>query len=555
MQDKISQLIASVINEVYGKAVTVEIDQPEEQFGDYATNVSLKLAKDLEKSPRDIAENLANKLKENDLFEDVSVAGPGFINLKLSTVALITLATSSLEQFSTGKVVVAEYSDPNPFKVLHGGHLYSSIIGDAIANLLVADGANVHRVNYGGDVGQHVARSMWGIIKEFGGEYPEKLESIKPEDRPDWLSSRYVEGSDAYENDEQAKAEIKELNKRIYEVCLNQDKSSALGQIYWTTRQWSYDYFDSFYARLNIKFEKYYPESEVSDIGLQTVKANIPNVYVESQGAIIFPGENYGLFSNVFINSQGLPTYSAKEVGLIMKKWQDYHYDRSLIITGNDQDDYMRVVLKSVEQFDPKQAEATAHLTHGLVKLSGGQKMSSRKGNILKATDILDLANQVTKGKGLNSDERITIGAVKYSFLKQRIGGDIVYDPNESVSLEGNSGPYLQYAYARAVNILSKADNHNFDLDSVESLDARERSLLRKIAEFNGVVSLAINELRPHYIATYLYDLAQVFNRFYENSRVIGDERQNLRLSLVELYSKKLAEGLGLLGIDTIDKM
>jgi arginyl-tRNA synthetase len=555
MEAKIKELIAQVIKDLYDREPEIILDRPEELYGDYTTNIALQLSKDLSRSPKEIADALVLKLKGSGLYSDVSAAGPGFINIKLNSKALIKLAETPPEETFSGKLVVVEYSDPNPFKILHAGHLYTSVIGDAIANLLAKAGGEVHRVNFGGDIGLHVAKTMWAILKDFGGENSSKLNDIKEEDRSEWLGRCYVTGNEAYETDEKTKEEVKDLNKRIYDISLKKENSSPFGKIYWTTRQWSYEYFESFYSRIGIKFEKYYPESEVADLGLQTVREHVPEVYEESQGAVIFNGEKYGLFPNVFINSYGIPTYSAKDVGLIIQKWQDYHYDLSVIITANEQADYMRVVLASVKQFAPELVEKTDHLTHGVVKLAGGQKMSSRKGNILKAVDILDLADKSSKDKGLKTDPKITIGAVKYAFVKQRIGADIIYDPDESVSLDGNSGPYLQYAYARAMSILRKVEGASFNLSEVEDLTDYERSLVRKIGEYKDALNEATKELRPHHIANYLYDLAQNFNRFYENSRVIGDDRQDLRLALVKLYTSILADGLKLLGIEPIETM
>jgi len=556
MKRELETKIAGSVHELFGVEVPITLDRTEEQFGDYATNVALQLAKQLGKNPREIGEQLAVKIRENlgNKVSGVSVAGPGFVNLMLSDEALIEAALAPPSQPLTGQVVVAEYSDPNPFKVLHAGHLYTSVVGEGVARLLEQAGAEVHRVNFGGDVGLHVAKNMWAITKFLGGEDPAKLADIPTDERADWLSARYVEGNEAYESDETAKQEIVAINKRVYELHNSGDHESGFAQIYWTCRSWSYDYFNAFYDHLGIHFEKYYPESKTAPIGLATVKKHIPEVYQESEGAIIFDGDKYGLHTRVFINSEGLPTYEAKDVGLIINKWQDYNFDRSIIITGNDIVEYMKVVLKSIEQFQPKLVEATTHLTHGQVKLAGGVKMSSRLGNVLRAVDILDAAAAANAEQvGQHSDSTV-LGAVKYAFLKQRMGGDIIYDPKESVSLEGNSGPYLQYAHARAQSILRKAETEPASLAGSE-LDAGERSLVRKISEFPEVVDRAVQDLMPHHICGYLYELAQVFNRFYEHNRVIGDERQALRLSLVGHYAATLQKGLGLLGIDAPDKM
>ncbi len=519
----------------------------------------MQLAGRLQKPPREIAESLAAALRESlsDTVRDVSVAGPGFINIALSDQALVAMANAAPTNKPTtfkDQVVVAEYSDPNPFKVLHAGHIYTSVVGAAISNIIAAAGGEVHRVNFGGDVGLHVGKTMWAVLQELGGENPEKLQEIPSERHAEWMAACYVAGTNAYEDDEAAKAVIIDLNKRVYQLFADNDHDSPFAQIYWTCRQWSYDYFDEFYARIGTPFEKYYPESEVSTLGINTVREQlVKGVYKESDGAVVFEGEPYGLHTRVFINSQGLPTYEAKDVGLIMQKWQDYHFDRSVVITGNEQAQYMAVVLKSIEQFKPELTQATTHLTHGLVKLQGGVKMSSRKGNILRAVDVLDAANEANKAATGRDDEQAILGAVKYAFLRPRIGADIIYDPAESVSLEGNSGPYLQYAHARARSVLRKGQAQADG--AIADLDAAERSLARKIGEYPEVVKKAVDDLLPHHICTYLYELAQAFNRFYEHAKVVGDPREATRLRLVTLYADVLKDGLGLLGITAPEQL
>ncbi len=557
MKDEIETAIAAVCKELFDADVRVELTRPDEQFGDFATNVALQLAQRIGKKPREVAEQIAEKLRVQlkGQADEVSVAGPGFINLTSSDKALFVAADETPAKSLEGQTVVSEYSDPSSFKVLHAGHLYTSVVGDAISNLLENAGGIVHRVNFGGDVGLHVAKTMWAILRVLGGERPEELDKVPKEAHSDWMSARYVEGNSAYDDDEQAKAEIVELNKRVYQLHAEDDHDSPFAQIYWTCRRWSYDYFDSIYARIGSHFEKYYPESATMQTGLETVREQLKNgVYEKSDGAIVFHGEKYGLHTRVFINSQGLPTYEAKDVGLMMEKWQDYHFDKSFILTDNAQADYLIVVLKSIEQFAPKLAQTTIHLTHGRVKLAGGVKMSSRKGNIVRAVDVLDVAAEANKAASGRDDDRAVLGAVKYAFLKQRIGADIVYDPKESVSLEGNSGPYLQYAHARARSILAKADSGSQKGEACK-LEAAERSLLRKLSEYAEVINKATDELMPHHVCTYLYELAQVFNRFYEHNRVIGSEREGLRLQLVERYADVLKSGLGLLGIPAPDKM
>lgn len=547
MQRAVIECLKETIQSSYGLEIEPVLTRPEAQFGDLATNVALQLAGRVGKKPQDVANHLADVVRELDDVLEASIAGPGFLNIKLTDAALARAWSLKPEQHYRHQTVVVEYSDPNPFKVLHAGHLYTSIMGDAIANLVEAAGGDIHRVNFGGDVGLHVGKSMWAIVRTLGGEYPDKLADIPADERAPWMAKRYVEGSNAYEDDAEAKAAIVEYNKRVYALHAENDHESDFAKIYWTCREWSYAYFDAFYARIGSHFEKYYPESSVAERGLKEVRAQIGEVFDESNGAVVFAGEAFGLHTRVFINREGLPTYETKDVGLIFHKYDDYRFDRSIVITANEQAQYMAVVLKAIEQFAPELARSTTHLTHGIVKLAGGVKMSSRKGNFLRAVDVLDVAEQANAELSGTPDERVSQGAVKYAFLRQRMGNDIIYDPEESVSLQGNSGPYLQYAHARACSIIGKS-SVTPELGG-ETLDAAERLLIRKLSEYPEVLTDATRELLPHHVCTYLFDLAQTFNRFYESSRIIGDPREAFRLALATRYRDTLAHGLELLGI------
>lgn len=579
-----SELIQKVVLDLFDEQIDVELTRTDEQFGDFATNVALRLSKKLDQNPREIAEQIAEILRsQGETLVSVEVAGPGFINITLTDEALWRLAQREPTKALEGKIVLAEYSDPNPLKPLHAGHLYTTLVGDTIARLVENAGAKTIRLNYGGDVGLHVGKSIWAIIKYLGGEHPEKLAEIPEAERPQWLGARYVEGNNAYEDDEAAKKEIITRNRQVYEIHAENDHESPLAQIYWTVRQWSYDYFQVLYRELQVHpFDRVIPESEVTPLGVKTVREQLEKgVYKESNGAIVFEGEPYGLHTRVFINSEGLPTYEAKDVGLLLTKWRDYHYDKSYYITASEQAQYFQVMFKSVQQFLPEAVEGVVSMTHGLVKLQGGVKMSSRKGNIVTALEILDAAREAGKESGTNPTEETVLAAVKYAFAKNRIGSDIAYDPKESIALEGNSGPYLQYAFARANGILNKSsmvrhpgldpESSKKDIakgdtrldwipdqvrdDGVGELEPAERTLLRKIGEYTEVVERATEELMPHHICTYLYELAQTFNRFYEHNRVIDDPRESVRIQLVSKYAKTLKNGLELLGIHAPEKM
>ncbi len=547
--------IKQEVKRLYGADINPQIDYPNPEFGDLSTNVAFQLASELKKSPEAIAAELQPGIKAREL-ERTEVAGSGFINFWLKTSLLSGILDDEIgfDQPLKTKTVVVEYSDPNPFKQLHAGHLYTSIVGDAISNLLEALGARVYRVNFGGDVGLHVAKAMWGILRTLGGEDISKLTGVDEHERAAWLARAYIEGTLAYEQNSQTKLVIEKLNQRIYQIQASQDKATPLAQIYWTTRQWSYDYFESFYKQIGSHFDRYYPESTVAPLGVETVRAQLKRgIFEPSDGAVVFRGEQYGLHTRVFITSQGLPTYEAKDLGLALTKERDYRPNLSIIITGNDIAEYMKVVMTAVNRFAPEVAEHTHHLTHGLVSLKGEGKMSSRKGNVLAAMAIIEAARAANQRLNQSSDEQIALAAVKYSFLRQNLGPNIVFDPAESVSLQGDSGVYLQYTVVRARSVLAKVSSESKGFKS--NLTAEERQILLELSRFGEIVREAAMTYSPHIVANYLYKLAQVFNLFYQGTRIVGSDAQAFRLRLTEAVAKVLDKGLELINITVPAKM
>jgi arginyl-tRNA synthetase len=553
-----NETIAEAVKKLYETDVDVAVSRPEPQFGDFSTNVALQLAKRIGKNPRAVAGELADELRASGRFDDVSVAGPGFINLRLSISALYALADTTATA-TDAETYVIEYSCPNAFKELHTGHLYQTIFGDILARLLERSGATVHRTSFGGDVGLHVAKCLWGIVEWLGDQDIGRLQrdiSNDPMSRAAWISGCYVSGARAYEDDAQAKLAIDELNKTIYSFHDTDDHESQLAKLYWTARQWSFDYFDAFYDLIKVDHMRYYPESSTAGTGMEVVKEQLEKGNLkESDGAVIFEGdESKHLHTRVFVTSKGLPTYETKDIGVIWKESEDYGFDKRILITGNDQTDYMRVVFAAAETFRPELEGRMTHLTNGTVRFGDGSKMSSRLGNVSRAADVIDIVRE--KVRELVQDESqvepVTLGAIKYVFAKYRLGGDISFDVEETVALNGNSGPYLQYAHARARSILAKTTVTATDTDE---LDEVERALLRKIGEYAEALSRATSERMTHHVCTYLYELSQEFNSFYEKARIVGDEREAVRVGLVQRYAHTLKDGLNLLGIEAPERL
>lgn len=557
MQD-LKEIIKKASKDLFGADVEPELTRPDEQFGDYATNIALQLAGKLNKNPRQIAEQLSTTvIGLTSHIKKAEVAGAGFINITLTDKALAEAAAKALEipKSNSGKEILAEFGDPNPFKEMHIGHLYSAIVGDSISGILEASGAKIRRLSYHGDVGLHIAKAIFGLreLKNERDSRGKSLDSVPVDKRPAFLSIAYAFGAKKYEEDSIAKNEIEEINLHVYK----QD-NPEVNELHKKGSELSFSYFDQLFHELGIKYDKNgrYLESTATDFGLQFVNKYLGKVFEESQGAIIYRGEKAGLHTRVFITSKGLPTYETKDLGLAELKNRDYpDTSCSIIITASEQTEYFKVMLAALAEIDPELAKKTIHLSHGFLSLTTG-KMSSRTGNVYSAADLLKAVEAAVDK--LYPDSKIKkdvyIGAVKYALLKHRLGQDIVVDPKEAASLQGNSGPYLQYAHARARGILQRTKaSHLSPLTS--HLEPGERSLARKVSEYPEVIEKSVNELMPHHVCTYLYELAQVFNRFYENNRVIGDPRELLRVNLVQLYADVLKNGLGILNIPAPERM
>jgi len=547
MYEELKQAVKDAAKKLFGADIEPELSRPDEKFGDYATNAALQLAKKAAASPPQIARQLIDELKSTAGIKEASVAGPGFINFRLTDEALARAVSSAAEPARplAGQEILVEFGDPNPFKEMHIGHLYSYIVGDAISSLLESQGASVKRLSYHGDVGLHVAKAIYGLQHAEGQAAGH--ETIEEEN---YLGAAYALGAEKYEADPAAKEAIDKINIQIYERS-----DPAINKLHEDGIKLSFDYFDKILNLLSISNDKRYLESQTTPAGLQLVKENTGKVFTESQGAVIYEGEKAGLHTRVFITSKGLPTYEAKDLGLVKLKAADFpQAGRSIVITASEQSEYFKVMLAALSEIDKPLADKTTHLSHGFLSLSTG-KMSSRTGNVYPAMKLLLEVKKAVHELYPESEVRkdVTFAAVKYAFLKQRLGGDIVLDVDESISIEGNSGPYLQYAHARACSILAKAGKNGAEVPA--GWDASERSLALKISEYPEAIGKAAAELMPHHICTYLYELAQTFNSFYEKSRIIGDEREAVRLGLAKAYRQVLQNGLGVLDIAAPEKM
>jgi len=587
IQEIIKQLIGKAIQELQeeGKLESAQIEQiplehPEEEGrGDYATAVALQLAKQLAKNPREIADFIVSKLEiqHSKLLDKIELAGPGFINLYISKGYLLSeLARVFKEGDDFGKSaslkekkVMIEFTDPNPFKEFHIGHLYTNTVGESLSRILETNGANIKRANYQGDVGMHVAKAIWGMMspndeekRPINGTLSEKIK---------YMAGAYALGHVSYITDGKMgvvtegriRKEIEGINKSIYGRSNNE-----VNKLYDWGRKASLRYFEQIYKRLGTKFDFYYFESEVGKAGIKLVQENLKKgVFEKSEGAVIFPGEKFGLHNRVFINSQGLPTYEAKELGLAPTKYKDFRYDLSIVITGNEVSDYFKVLLVALKQINPELAGKTKHIGHGMVRLPEG-KMSSRTGNVITAEELLEArviagssGSEITDKEKEEILEMVTVGAVKYAFLRVGIGKDLIFDFEKSLSLEGDSGPYLQYTYARCRSILRKAQkirNSKFEIRNSAELSKEELDILRWVYRFPEVAQEAGEKFSPNLVCNFVFELAQRYNHFYNTHSVLqaeSDEQKQFRLVLTYATARVIKNALNLLGIKAPERM
>ena len=519
--------------------------------GDYATGAALQYSKQVGMQPVKLAEKIVAGLEKLNGVKSVEVVAPGFINFHLTPDAINSVLGEAIaheeawgkNDSQKGSRVMVEYTDPNPFKEFHIGHLMSNAIGESISRLVEYSGAEVKRTCYQGDVGLHVAKAIWNMRENenASGVFIHSIGST---------ASSYTLGARRYETDPEAKKEIDEINREIYTK-----EDPAINRLYDIGRKQSLEHFKEIYKTLGTKFDYSFFESETAPFGKKVVEEH-PEIFEESDGAIVYKGdEKKGLHTRVFINSQGLPTYEAKELGLAKKKYDSYPYDKSIVITGNEVNEYFRVLLDAMSKIYPDLAAKTVHVSHGMMRLSSG-KMSSRTGGVITGESLIGelkekASARAKESRAVDADilaEQIAVSAVKYQILRQASGKDIIFDRERALSLEGDSGPYLQYAHARAHAVVEKANSQGVTLKIFGNSEPNDVS--RLVTRFSEVVLYATNELEPHLLVNYLIGLAGAFNSWYAQVHILdGTKEAPHKVAIVNAVRATLKNRLCLFGI------
>lgn len=596
VRKELEKIIIKALSELKIEAESVHLEHPVDlKMGDYSTNVAMVYAKQSGQNPRELAEKIVEKIPVTGVLEKVEVAGAGFINFYLNKDFFEKSVAEVLDKKDDygsnenlkGQKILIEHSSPNLFKEFHIGHMVNNSIGESISRIIKKSGADTKVISYPSDVGLGIAKAVCYIdinerfkkhflsnnseikFNDLGvGDSLSRLKNTKdPVSRIQMLAIAYTEGNRLYKEDDSFKIKVDEINKKIYNRT---DKK--ISEIYDLGKKATLEYFEKIAVRLGSKFDDYIFESEAGEVGKKIVKEHTPKVFEESDGAIIFKAEEFdsSLHTRVFINSNNLPTYEAKDLGLLKLKFTKFvkfgtfgfKPDKSIFITDNEQNEYMKVMLKAAEQIKPEWVKKSKHIGHGRLRFPEG-RLSSREGNVLTVVDLLeDTKNSVLEkmenfeGDKNKTAEQVAVGAIKYSILKSSAGKNIVFDKEKALALEGNTGPYLQYTYARAKSVLEKAKSEGIK-GSTKKNDEEVSEIEKLLYRFPEIVERAGEEYEPHYIATYLFELAQAFNSYYGNNKIADREDKNAsyKVALTEAVAQIIKNGLWLLGIEAPERL
>jgi arginyl-tRNA synthetase len=535
--------------------------------GDYATNIAFILAKQKGISPKVYAEELLPMLQENlsSIVEKIEVAGPGFINffVKSSCIREEIKKIETIETFTTmysGKKVLVEHSSPNLFKPFSIGLLLNHIAGASLTHLMKAGGADVTTVSFPSDVSLGIAKAVY-VIKQDGG-LSQDIFTHNEEEVIAYLGKAYTQGVTIFDESKEVQDEVKDIAQKLYT-----ETPSEEFEIFEKGKTINITYFEHMLRELGSHFDGFIYESEAAFVGKEIVLARA-DVFTPSEGAIVYiPDEGAkGVHTAVFINSQKNPTYEAKDLGLLHMKFERYTPDYSFFVTDNEQISHFNVVLDAASKIKKEWKDKSVHVYHGRMTFKG-QKMSSRLGGVPLAKEILDVVTEEVKERSgekianLSEEEKnsvykqVALGALRFSMLRSKLGSSINFDPETSLSFEGDSGPYVQYTYARAQSLLNKGKDFGF----VPKYENKEEvvNLERKLVQFEGVAVRAIEEVAPQYVVTYLFELAQMFNSFYASTPILveGDTLTSHRLAITESVAQVIKKALYLLAVDAPGRM
>ncbi len=555
-------VLSSLSGKVPKKLAEEALEKPPANIGSDLALPCFLLARKEKRNPAEIAKELSSKLKPKGLISEINFYGPYvnfYLDWKKAGLLLVRQVLREKEGFGMSNArkkerVMVEYSAPNTNKPLHLGHLRNQAIGMSVSRILEATGHKVIRANLYNDRGAHICKSMLAYRKWGKGK--------KPNTKPDHFVGKFYVMFEKKKNEK--------LEKEAREMLNAWEKGDREVRALWKRMSsWSEKGFEQTYKRFGSEFDVVFRESEFWDKAGPVIEKGKKRGIIkkEKDGALLVDLEKHGLGKKVIIRSDGTHIYVTNDLALTPHKFRKHRLDRSLWVVGSEQGMYLRQLFKIFELLGYRWADRCRHLSFGLVFLPEG-KMKSREGKVVDADDIIEEVRKLAekeimeREKGLGKKElekrslQIGLAALKYFLLRIDLPKDIHFSPEESISFDGDTGPYLQYSHARAMSIMEKAGRRKVPREySYES--PREIRLLKQMSELPDAVRGAARDMKPHYIANYCLELATRFSEFYQEVPVIkaSGEVRNARLALVDAFAQTMRNALALLDIEAPERM
>ena len=600
------KLVSSVIGglkALYGQdvpAAQVQLQKTKKEFEGHLTLVVFPFLRMSKKGPEQTAQEIGEYLQANEPSVAAFNVIKGFLNLTIASSAWIELLNGIHADKQYGIVAVTdnsplvmiEYSSPNTNKPLHLGHVRNNLLGNALANIVAANGNKVVKTNIVNDRGIHICKSMLAWQKYGNGETPES--SGKKGDH--LIGDYYVSFDKHY------KAEVKELMAKFQSEGMNEEEAKAKAEaesplmkearemlVKWEANDpevralwkkmndWVYAGFDETYRMMGVTFDKIYYESNTYLEGKEKVMEGLEKgfFYRKEDGSVWADLTGEGLDHKLLLRADGTSVYMTQDIGTAKLRFADYPIDKMIYVVGNEQNYHFQVLSILLDKLGFEWGKGLVHFSYGMVELPEG-KMKSREGTVVDADDLMaemidtakETSNELGKLDGLTKEEAdniariVGLGALKYFILKVDARKNMTFNPKESIDFNGNTGPFIQYTYARIQSVLRKAKEAGIEipaqLPAGIELSEKEEGLIQMVADFAAIVKQAGEDYSPSIIANYTYDLVKEYNQFYHDFSILREENEAVkvfRLALSENVAKVVRLGMGLLGIEVPDRM
>ena len=605
MTDQIVKAVEAGIMEIYGQSApqgSVVLQETREGFEGELTLVVFPFLRISRKKPEDTAQDLGQYLVANlpGVVRGFNVV-KGFLNLSIQPACWISLLQDIWQNPRYGftpvtessPLVMIEYSSPNTNKPLHLGHVRNNLLGWALANIMEANGNKVVKTNIVNDRGIHICKSMLAWLRWGNGETPQSSgkkgdhligdyyvafdkhyrEEVKE------LKAQYMAGGMAEEQAEEKAKQEAPLIREAHEMLVKWEQGDAEVRALWKKmNEWVYEGFDETYKALGVSFDKIYYESQTYLEGKEKVEEGLQKgfFYRRPDGSVWADLTKEGLDEKLLLRSDGTSVYMTQDIGTAKLRFQDFPIDKMIYVVGNEQNYHFQVLSILLDKLGFKWGKDLVHFSYGMVELPNG-KMKSREGTVVDADDLIESmvenaaqmsADKVNRLENITPEEaheiarRVGLGALKYFILKVDARKNMLFNPEESIDFNGNTGPFIQYTYARIRSILRKAEAEGTqvpaELPLTAELTAKEISLIQHLQGFAAVVRQAGNDYNPSAIANYCYELVKEYNQFYHDLSVLREPDQDkkvFRLALSAAVSQVVKNGMGLLGIEVPERM